>query len=934
MTTTRFSLLCIGAACIAALPAAAATSTDIAHAAGQAAPLTSVQAIANFQIRNPGSGIAARTDGSISRVYGKAFSTGPTAQISTQNFLNQHVAMWGLSIDDLVAKGPFQDGRHTQPIGYLPETDSYKFTGYYYTQAKDGIPVFRTKLVLLVRNEANNPLVLASSLLHDLGDYQPDNQIVRMPVNQDRIIWSAEQDFPGKVIDLDSTERMIFAGTDSNPFPPTLADVTNITINGFEKYLIVTDALSGDILYKENLIHTVDLSGNVSAMASDGPGSDNCEPEIAQPLPYLWVNGDNGNSVLTDVNGDYTLPNPGVTPVTIDATLTGQWFRVFNFVGSVTSESTAATPPGPADLLFNAANNSENIRAQVNAYVEANRVRDFVVAANPAYPTVMSTQFPITVNRTDGFCPGNAWYDPSGGGSINFCSSGSSNPNTAWSSVVHHEYGHHLVNAGGSGQGQYGEGMGDVMSTIILDDPRLGLGFFGNCSTSLRNADNNRQYPCNEAIHTCGQLISGAVWSTRNELIVTEPGTYTDILNFLAVNSILVHSGDLITPQITIDWLTLDDDDADIGNGTPHYDEIAAGFGAHNMDAPPLNLISISYPAGHPEFIDPNGGTTIEVSFTNLAGTLDPGSPMLMVDTGSGFVGSAMVETAPNQYVATFPAAECSSEVAYYITSQTTGGATQNSPTDAPAGGVFSTTAAFDAPMVAFEDDFETNQGWTVSGNALDGQWTRGIPVGGGDRGDPAADFDGSGRCYLTDNVDGNSDVDDGSTTLTSPVMDASTGAMAISYARWYDNMQGDSPGADVFVVEVSDDGGASWVNLETVGPNGPEVSGGWITKQFAIADIAGISATNQFRIRFTASDLGLGSIVEAGVDAVKLLSFDCENPCAADINGDGALNFFDISDFLALFGDGDLGADFNNDGDLNFFDISAFLEAFGAGCP
>ena len=29
--------------------------------------------------------------------------------------------------------------------------------------------------------------------------------------------------------------------------------------------------------------------------------------------------------------------------------------------------------------------------------------------------------------------------------------------------MVHHEYGHHLVNVGGSGQGQYGEGMSDVM---------------------------------------------------------------------------------------------------------------------------------------------------------------------------------------------------------------------------------------------------------------------------------------------------------------------------------------------------------------------------------------------------------------------------------------------------------------------------------------
>jgi hypothetical protein len=46
---------------------------------------------------------------------------------------------------------------------------------------------------------------------------------------------------------------------------------------------------------------------------------------------------------------------------------------------------------------------------------------------------------------------------------------------------------------------------------------------------------------------------------------------------------VLLHSGTEITPQIATDWLTLDDDDADLSNGTPHSTEIEAGFGAHSM---------------------------------------------------------------------------------------------------------------------------------------------------------------------------------------------------------------------------------------------------------------------------------------------------------------------------------------------------------------
>ncbi len=926
MSTKKSNTIRITAACLAA------TIASAAHADNQAPTPQRIAAMAQFQAANQQSAFATRNDGSIGRVYGRAFSHGATSQASAQQFLAQNAALWGVALDELQADGPFENGLNTLPIGYLPESDSYKFTGHYYNQTKDGIPVFRAQLMLLVRNENNNPLVLASAQLHDLSSYQPDNQVRRTVANQAVITFSAEQAFKGAIIELTSTERMIYAGVDSAPSAtPTLADVSNIKVNGFEEYLIITDAVTGEILYQENMIHTIDITGNASALATEGPGSDNCEAEVLQPLPYLSVGVQGGNSSFTDINGNFTIPNAGAAAVDVDATLTGEWFRVFDFLGSVESVGVNTLPSEAVDLLFNASNSTQNNRAQVNAYIEANRVRDFAVAANPSYPTLMNNEFPITVNRTDGFCPGNAWYSPSEQ-SINFCLSGGSSPNTAWSSVVHHEYGHHLVSVSPfSGQGQYGEGMGDVMSVIILDDPRLGLGFFGSCSGALRSATAGLQYPCPTDGHACAALISGCVWDTRNAMVASGVSDYTDVLNFLAVNSILLHSGTLITPQVTIDWLTLDDDDSNIGNGTPHYNEIALGFGLHNMDAPALSLIDIAYPAGQPTQVNPNGGTTLEVNFQPLAGAVNPSTPTMMVDSGSGFAAFPMTQISGSLFEATFPASECGSDLAYYITAQTTTGATQTSPVDAPAASFTVATAAVN-PTAYYEDDFQTNQGWTVSGNASDGQWIRGVPIGGGDRGDPANDADGSGFCFLTDNVSGNSDVDGGSTILTSPTLSV-VGASAISYARWYDNSFGASPAADIFVVEISDDDGASWTNLETVGPTGPEVSGGWITKQLSLVNIAGFTANDTFKIRFIASDLGDGSVVEAGVDTAMLFSYDCD-ACIADLNGDGVLNFFDISAYLSAFGAGDLVADFNNDGVLNFFDISAFLAEFAAGCP
>jgi len=940
MSIKGMSILSLSLACaaFAATPASTTptSSEQLAASAGQITPISVTQSIANFRALNQSSNLYMRDNGSIGRVFGKAFSHGQTSKISTTRFLNQNLSMWGVPANHLVAEGPFDDGRHTQQIGYLPEFDDYKFTGHYYKQIVDGVPVFRSKLVLLTRNEANNPLVLASSELRNLGGFELDPQLQRQNINHARIVENAQAHFNLDII-LDSSERVIYAGIENAPHTPVLADMSTVEINGFEKYLVITNAATGQVLFTESLIHVLDISGNVSGVASQGPGADFCEDEISQPLPHLTVTGPSG-STQTDADGNYTLSNPGTTPVNISSTLTGQWFRVIDFVGSVETTSDTVTPPGPGDLQFNSANATEANRAQVNAYLESNIVRDYVIAANPAYP---GTQFrmDVTVNRTDGFCPGNAWYSPSEQ-SINFCSSGGSNPNTAWSSVVHHEYGHHIVNVGGSGQGQYGEGMGDVMSTIILDDPRLGLGFFGSCGGSLRNANNNHQYPCSGSIHDCGQLISGSVWDTREALVASGVSNYTEVLNFLAVNSILVHSGDLITPQITIDWLTLDDDDANIGNGTPHYAQIAIGFGAHNMDAPALSLIDISFPGDQPDLVSPSGGTTMLVDFEPISASVDPSSPVLMVDSGAGFFPFPMTQNSATEFQATFPASTCGSELSYYITSQTLGGETQLAPTGAPFDGTFSAISAVGTPTLSFEDNFQTDTGWTVSGgpaNAAAGRWERAVPTGAGQRADPANDFDGSGVCYLTGNgaPDDNNDVDGGSTILTSPVMDASGDATLISYSRWYNNSFGAAPFADTFSVQVSDDAGASWVNLETVGPTGSEVSGGWISKQFSLSNIAGFTTNNQFQIRFTASDLGSGSVIEAGIDAVKLEQFACvDDSCPADLNGDGTLDFFDISAFLSLFSAGDLAADFSDDGVLDFFDISAFLSEFSAGCP
>ena len=55
---------------------------------------------------------------------------------------------------------------------------------------------------------------------------------------------------------------------------------------------------------------------------------------------------------------------------------------------------------------------------------------------------------------------------------------------------------------------------------------------------------------------------------------------------------------------------------------------------------------------------------------------------------------------------------------------------------------------------------------------------------------------------------------------------------------------------------------------------------------------------------------------------------------CLPDLNGDGELDFLDVSAFTDAFGMGDSSVDFNGDGVLDYFDVSTFVNSLYAGCP
>ena len=288
------------------------------------------------------------------------------------------------------------------------------------------------------------------------------------------------------------------------------------------------------------------------------------------------------------------------------------------------------------------------------------------------------------------------------------------------------------------------------------------------------------------------------------------------------------------------------------------------------------------------------GGDTMDVTLASPSGAAAPAAARMLYRTEGASTWSSVNGTlvSGTTYRFTTPAFTCGSRVQYAFSARmgSTGGLC-TWPSDMPRR--WFTADVVTTSLVLWEDSFETNKGWSVSGTATAGAFDRNLPRGNGFQGDPTIDSDGSGQCFLTGRNAG-VNVDGGATVLTSPAMDARGGFNPqVTYARWFNCATGSNANQDTMTVELSGDNGATWVALETVGPTG--TSSAWVRRTFAIGDYVTPSA--QVRLRFTASDAGAASVVEAGVDGVRILADAGLGWCGkeGDFDQDGTVGASDV---------------------------------------
>ncbi len=345
---------------------------------------------------------------------------------------------------------------------------------------------------------------------------------------------------------------------------------------------------------------------------------------------------------------------------------------------------------------------------------------------------------------------------------------------------------------------------------------------------------------------------------------------------------------------------------------------------------PAVAVAQWSFPDGQPTLLEPVGQRLVAAIAAGPASPLRPETSAVLFETASGTETIPMSEIAPGLFEAILPELRCSGEVAYRFRIENEAGLADVEPT-------LGVAAVAASGVEIDEDDLEQESGWIVGAagdTATAGIWIRAIPVA--TSAAPGADRSPEGEfCFVTGvhtpgQGAGFNDVDNGITTLTSPPLDASgIDEPVLRYWRWYSNDAGSNPNSDSMPVLLSNDDGATWIEIELVSEN----AGQWVERTYRIRDL--LEPTSQMRLRFVARDLGSGSLVEAGVDDVAIVGYFCDDPvaCPGDLDGNGTVDGGDLGLLLSNWGTPGPVGDLDGSGAVDGGDLGAMLLGWGA-CP
>jgi hypothetical protein len=684
-------------------------------------------------------------------------------------------------------------------------------------------------------------------------------------------------------------------------------------------------------------VEELEIQGIITGMVKDVPYG----TETQRPIEDVKIVVSGVGDTYTDESGYYSI-EAGTDQRTVSVELLGSYLNVNASNANDAYVSSTVTPGDTFNVHFD---NFNSLAGERDTYFHANLIHDWIKNIDNFFDGVdYIMPGAVNIGSEDNLWPCNAYWNGIG---INmFSAGGGCSATDQMADVIYHEYQHGITQFAyepfdspyTSGMG---EGFSDYAGMTIRNSPCLGDAFYGTPGSCLRNGENTLQYPgdeCGGSVHCLGQLSMGSLWQMRKNLITTFGDTAAAVTHSDLLFRFAMVGRPYSVPDLLIEVLTADDNDGNILNGTPYFQEIIDGFSQHNVPSPLPEFGIIHAPIQNMEtVVEP---ITIETIILSINQTISIAE--LVYSFGAGTITTALTPgTGSNEYFGIIPPQSPGTVITYYIHAVDGDGNEYFSPSTAPDIQHFfliGNTVSFPA---LFTDDSEADQGWTLgvpSDSASTGIWVRENPNGTTNNGQPLQPEDDHTIDGITAFVTGNAtfdgtnagddDVDDGATTLVTPTMNL-LGAVnpVFSYWRWYSNNLGNAPNTDDWVVQVTADG-QNWFDLERTSQS--EAS--WIYKQFLLNQY--IEMSDQVQVRFIADDSGDGSLVEAAVDDVFILNGISVNLVFGDVDFDGEVSINDVLQIIDYI----LGvvqpnglqvyvADLNQDGNLNVIDALVLIQ-------
>ena len=394
----------------------------------------------------------------------------------------------------------------------------------------------------------------------------------------------------------------VYSGALGQGYEAHLAYSFRFKLPGDHKtYAAFVDAQSGELLdlYDDNKYGEV--SGGIYPRTS---GSS----ELI--VPFVDTKVSNGTDKVTDLGGNY--PYAGGLASTA---LSGANMNVKDNCGAANASTSGGTgelglgTSAGTDCSFSAT--SGTTRSGRNAFYHLNNVRRMMGKWLSGYSAKgtswLGTDVGVNVNISD-TC--NAYWD---GSSVNFFRSGGGCANTGEiSDVMQHELGHGLdqnTKSAGVGDPGKGEAVADTVALLMTHDSCVGPGFFSSgkggetaaCPSGVRDlafvvTQANIKSVCTKSTSCAGalgyechcesHLLSGAHWQLAKLFVQrygTEEGWNLFERGFLhALPNITAYLPNTAGNAYDA-WMTADDDNGNLTDGTPNADLIFQAFNAQGL---------------------------------------------------------------------------------------------------------------------------------------------------------------------------------------------------------------------------------------------------------------------------------------------------------------------------------------------------------------